>query len=352
MGEHKLNLSLLEEKKMKRSLIFLLIVLLVLLAGCNLPGAASQDSAQAEQTIVARTIAAGLTLNAPSGGDQQPDDQQPDDQQPDDQEPAAPTDTPQPTNTDIPTNTPKPTATPTESIPCNRAGWVKDVTVPDGTKFAPGETFTKTWRLENTGSCNWNGDYEVVFDSGDKMNGGDVVDLSIGTIEPGETVDISVDLKAPNTPGDYKGNWLLRSDDNEVFGLGDNDVAFYVEIEVVEAVSFKILSKGHYMCGGDKYVYLEIENTGTEGIESRGGGLTNLDTDSTIYYLGYNNAPFTENDDDCPVMNIDDLEPGDIYYVTTNLASSSAEYEFILTLCTEDDGGGECVTKNPKYDLP
>ena len=82
------------------------------------------------------------------------------------------------------------------------------MTIPDGTKFAPGDTFTKTWRLKNTGSCDWNNDYDLVFDDGDKMDGADVVGLSIGTVEPGETVDISVDLKAPAAVGDYRGEWL------------------------------------------------------------------------------------------------------------------------------------------------
>ncbi|HKJ28469.1 MAG TPA: NBR1-Ig-like domain-containing protein [Anaerolineales bacterium] len=335
---------------MKRSLFFksLMVLLALLLAGCNLPGAAGPDDEQMELTYVAQTISAGLTQNAPSGVDQTPVDQQPTDQQPD-----TPTDTPQPSNTPIPTNTPQPTATPTETIPCNQAGWVKDVTVPDGTTFAPGESFTKTWRLENTGSCNWNGDYEVVFDSGDKMNGGNVVDLSIGTIEPGENVDISVDLKAPNTPGDYKGNWLLRSDDSVVFGLGANDIPFYVDIEVVDPVSFEVLSTNHYTCSSDKYVAMRVKNTGTEELESSAIGVKNLDTDTIVgIYFGHNNNPFTENDDDCPPMGIDDIEAGDIYYLTYNMGSASANYEFSIELCTAEDGGGDCVIEKATHNLP
>jgi len=80
------------------------------------------------------------------------------------------------TNTPVPSNTPQviiatstqQPGTPTEATatkPCDRAEFVDDVTVEDGTVFKPGETFTKTWRLKNTGSCTWTTSYRVVFDS-------------------------------------------------------------------------------------------------------------------------------------------------------------------------------------------
>ena len=43
----------------------------------------------------------------------------------------------------------------TYSSGCNNAAYVSDVTVADGDDMAPGETFTKTWELLNTGSCSW-----------------------------------------------------------------------------------------------------------------------------------------------------------------------------------------------------
>src|SRR5262245_14395652 len=81
----------------------------------------------------------------------------------------APTSTSVPaTATPIPaTNTPLPTAT-TVSY-CDWVTFVKDITIPDGTKFLAGETFTKTWRLQNRGTCTWTSDYMLVFTSGDSM---------------------------------------------------------------------------------------------------------------------------------------------------------------------------------------
>src|SRR5512145_1793119 len=51
----------------------------------------------------------------------------------------------------------------------DRAQFIADVTVPDGTRFDPGATFKKTWRLKNIGTCTWTTSYSLVFDSGEKM---------------------------------------------------------------------------------------------------------------------------------------------------------------------------------------
>jgi hypothetical protein len=54
-----------------------------------------------------------------------------------------------------------------------------------------------------------------------------------GTVAPGSTVDLSVNLTAPNSPGSYKGNWILRNDSGVLFGIGASaNVAFWVQIVV------------------------------------------------------------------------------------------------------------------------
>ena len=48
-----------------------------------------------------------------------------------------------------PTNTPPPTQAPTNTPrPYDAAAFIADVTVPDGSKVSPGETFLKTWRIK------------------------------------------------------------------------------------------------------------------------------------------------------------------------------------------------------------
>ena len=69
---------------------------------------------------------------------------------------------------------------------CDRAQFIADVTVPDGTSFAPGIGFSKTWRLKNVGTCTWTTAYALVFDTGEKMGGPDLVSLP-NTVTPGQT---------------------------------------------------------------------------------------------------------------------------------------------------------------------
>lgn len=144
------------------------------------------------------------------------------------------TETPQPTATltivVIPTRTTQPSPS-TTSEPCDIATYVADITVLDGTEFSPGESFVKTWRLKNIGSCTWTTDYEAIFDSGDQMGGPNDINLT-KNVPPGETIDISVSLVAPASSGTYRGNWKLRNDKGEVFGLTSGG-PFYVEIKVV-----------------------------------------------------------------------------------------------------------------------
>ena len=137
------------------------------------------------------------------------------------------------TNTQAPpANTPiPPTKTPVP-LPCNWAGFVKDVTVPDGTVYSPDQTFTKTWRLVNQGTCTWTENYEIIFAKGNAMSAPAAKKIN-KVVKPGETVDISLDLTAPHDPGLYQGDFKLRSNNGITFGIGYDYVSsFYVKIEV------------------------------------------------------------------------------------------------------------------------
>ncbi len=123
------------------------------------------------------------------------------------------------------------TPTPTEA-PCNQAAFVADVTIPDGTLMMPGERFVKTWRLRNTGACAWTPDYSLVFDHGVLMGGPKETPLD-ETVHPGETVDLSVELYAPQEAGMYQGFWRLRSPAGGMFGVGPEGAPFWVSIVVV-----------------------------------------------------------------------------------------------------------------------
>jgi hypothetical protein len=124
------------------------------------------------------------------------------------------------TATPIPPTAIPPTATPIP-IPCNQAGWVTDVTIPDGSSFVAGASFVKTWRVKNIGSCTWGTGYSIMFLNGNSMSAPATVALP-ASVRPGETVDISVPMVAPSGNGDYTGSWLLRTPNGTTFGVGVN----------------------------------------------------------------------------------------------------------------------------------
>lgn len=149
-----------------------------------------------------------------------------------------PTVTPTWTPAGVPTATPliqptlPATETPTAAACTNRAAFVADVTIPDGTTVGAGAAFAKTWRLRNSGTCTWDSGYALVFTGGHIMGGPPMQPLP-GAVAPGAEVDLTVNLIAPLSGGTYRGEWKLRTPQGEVFGVGERgDQPFWVEITV------------------------------------------------------------------------------------------------------------------------
>ncbi len=213
-----------------RNLLLLILLLSLLLSGCEWGDSAREDvdglsESDKVLTQVAETVSAQLTLAFE----------------------LQPTDTA--TATPLPAGTATSTATATATLlasatavsnqgfnpgvsACDEAAFVADVSIPDNTVFTPGTEFTKIWRLSNVGTCTWTADYKAVFSSGDAMSAGATHNLSASTVAPGQTVDVSINMTAPDTPGDYIGNWVLRNADGQKFGIGKNIGPFYVKIKV------------------------------------------------------------------------------------------------------------------------
>jgi len=195
--------------KNKLRILNILLVLVVFLASCNLP--TSEAGEGLSLTAAAQTVEA-LTSAVPFGGFSTPT------LTPIPGGPA--TSTPSPTIPPI-TNTPVATATSN----CNNADFLADVTIPDGTIMTPNQAFTKTWRFRNVGTCTWTPSYAIAFSSGNSMNGPATQALT-GNVNPGQTVDISVNLTAPGSSGDYTGYWKFRDGSGVLFDQ------FYVQIKV------------------------------------------------------------------------------------------------------------------------
>jgi hypothetical protein len=220
----------------KNLLIFLTLPALVMLVGlaCSMPLMQSSTVNASDQikTAAAQTLQANLTeISRPTSTNDPLQDM------PTATATLQPLDTStSPPPTDAPSSTPAPTQpSATRTSICLQAKFVKDVTVPDNTEFAPGKVFTKTWRLQNSGSCAWNPAFGVVVDGKNTLNAPGSSPVSGKTINPGDTVDISVDLTAPGTVGTYRTNFKLRSDTGEIFGIGNRNNPFWAQINVVVA---------------------------------------------------------------------------------------------------------------------
>lgn len=188
------------------------------LTACNLPAQPPGTSEPAPQTAAARTVEAVLTVSGPGI-----------------QQTGQALQTAGPVSTTI---SPSPTspATPTSGTPeaaCeNKASFIDDVTIRDNAEIDPETDFVKIWRLRNDGSCTWTPAYLLTFFGGQRLEAPSTVTLS-GPVAPGETVDLAVDMQAPEDAGTYQGFWKLRSPDGRFFGIGpQGDQSFWVKIVV------------------------------------------------------------------------------------------------------------------------
>jgi Ig-like domain-containing protein len=99
---------------------------------------------------------------------------------------------------------------------CNNLRLISDETIPAGTVLKPQEVFTKSWKVENNGTCDWVYLYHFVFVSGDSMGGGS--DRLGKVIPPGKWTQISLGLEAPKLEGNYTGTWRFADQDGNPFG--------------------------------------------------------------------------------------------------------------------------------------
>lgn len=151
---------------------------------------------------------------------------------------AAPSDTPVPTLTASLTAAPFvtgtggafPGVTSTTSsgggTTCYRLSYVSDVSIPDNTAMTPGQTFTKTWKVSNTGTCAWDAGFKFSFVGGEAMGG--VTYTLPSSVPANGIIDISIPMTAPtNKTGTLRGDWRMSTAAGVAFG----DIV-YVQIVV------------------------------------------------------------------------------------------------------------------------
>jgi hypothetical protein len=146
------------------------------------------------------------------------------------------TPSPIPSETAIPTETPEP-ATPTATIsfteivptntsaPLTNQAELTNQSVADNTTVSPGDVFKITWTFKNQGKATWNTNYAAKFASGELMGAEHKVYFD-NTVDPGESIDITITVTAPSKSGTYESHWVLR-DANDL-----NFFSFYIILKV------------------------------------------------------------------------------------------------------------------------
>jgi ABC-type amino acid transport substrate-binding protein len=84
----------------------------------------------------------------------------------------------------------------------------------------PGANFTKSWRVQNNGTCTWTTGYQLVFAHGNVAHakmGGSAVKVS-RQVKPGETYDFNLNLVAPLKAGTYQGLWQMQNGRGQALG--------------------------------------------------------------------------------------------------------------------------------------
>ena len=108
----------------------------------------------------------------------------------------------------------------------NDLTYVEDLTVPDNSFIAYGATIDKQWLVQNSGTCDWNGDYRFIHIGGADL--GAPEEILLYPARAGAQATIQIIFTAPFTDGEYESAW--QAFDPSGLAFGD---PIYIRINVV-----------------------------------------------------------------------------------------------------------------------
>lgn len=114
-----------------------------------------------------------------------------------------------------PTSTPR---VPEQGNVDDKAVYVSDVTIPDGTIVKPGSSIVKIWSVKNTGTTTWKTAYQLAYVDGLKDAKEALNFHLVNEVKPALSIQVSVTFTAPNEPGTYYSYWRLTNGDRIGFG--------------------------------------------------------------------------------------------------------------------------------------
>ncbi len=101
---------------------------------------------------------------------------------------------------------------------CMDSAFIADITYPDGKVVEDNAWLAKVWSIQNTGTCTWDDGFALRPITGD-AKGEWVIDEKVNKkVEPGEIVEIRIDIKTPSKGGEWGGCWRMQGDSGQFFG--------------------------------------------------------------------------------------------------------------------------------------
>jgi hypothetical protein len=101
---------------------------------------------------------------------------------------------------------------------CMNSEFIADVTYPDGTVVEDEANLAKVWSIRNSGTCTWDDGFSLQPVTGD-AKGTWVIDEKVNKkVEPGEIVEIRIDVRTPARGGEWGGCWQMQGDNGQFFG--------------------------------------------------------------------------------------------------------------------------------------
>jgi hypothetical protein len=294
----------------------MLFMVMFLLSSCSLPGAAGGEATQnvdAIYTAAAQTLQAQLTQSAA--------------EQPPTQPPPPPTDTPQPVEL-LPTSTPTiaftdtPAFTPTPAVP------TAVVSTNANCRKGPSVQYTTLVTLRA-------GDRAEIF---------------------GRNPDRSWwYVQIPGKPGQFC--WIWGNNVNVEGDTGGVQVITPPPIPITPTftptpdVEFDPSFEDIHDCSGDPYAIFELDNNGDEAFESMRLVIVDTDDDDEIFDHS-SDAPFMGSGSECPPGG-DTFAKGRTFFIGGNIedGGDGHDAEATITLCTEDDLDGTCVTETVDFTI-
>ena len=115
----------------------------------------------------------------------------------------------------------------------DKSQFVRDLTIPDGTRVKVGQKFRKVWEIQNIGFVTWENRFlqrQGPRDGPGRLKSPDRIRIPFTL--PGECAKIAVNLVAPELPGSCYAEWKMVDENGRILLPSQKPV--YVSVDVIQ----------------------------------------------------------------------------------------------------------------------